>query len=452
MNLSGKQLEFRNTGPRSNPYRVLILLVLVVISMFAVRARQEEKIISPFEPTPTATRGASSFVLEGETHFAAGDLDKAIQSYLNAITLDDQNYQLWYELARIRAYSSQLLTTDAEQLTRLQEALEAVDQAIELAPEDSSAHAIRSFVLDWLADSSLVDDETASNYLTEAEQEAVQALQLDNTNTLALAYYAEILVDQQKWLQAEQYATQAVESNPDMMDVHRIMGYVKETLGDYLGAIESYEKAVEIMPNLTFLYIRIGLNYRVLAQRDTLNSPYYPIALEYFAKAATINEGLGIDDPIPYIALGKTYSQLGEFYAASLNVLHAVQIDPYSPDVYGQLGIVYFKARNYESAIDALKCAVRGCTAEESCAVRQCNAETDPAITIEGMPLTSSTEVYYYSYGSVLSAMHRPYKDLCTEAVEVLELVRLGFPDDQIAMDIVSSGEEICASYGIFPK
>ncbi len=451
MNLSGKQLEFRKTGARSNPARVMVLLLLVVISMFAIRAKLDQKIVSPYAPTPTATRGASSYVLEGETHFSAGDLDKAIQSYINAIALDDQNHQLWYELARIRTYSSQLLTTDEQQLARLQEALEAVDRAVELAPEDSSAHAIRAFVLDWLSSSSLITKEEAGAYLTQAEQEAVQALQLDNTNTLALAYYAEILVDQQKWTQAEQYINQAVERNPDSMDVQRIVAYTKESMGDYLGAIESYQKAVEIMPNLTFLYIRIGLNYRVLALRDSESSPYYPIALEYFAKAAAINEGLGVNDPIPYIALGKTYAQLGGFYAASLNMLHAVQIDPYSPDVYGQLGIVYFKSRNYESAIEALKCAIRGCTAEESCTVRQCNEETDPEIVITGMPLTDTTEVYYYSYGSVLAAMHRPYQDYCTEAVAILEMVRIAFPEDVNAQAIVQDGFSICASYNIYP-
>lgn len=452
MHLTGKQLEFRKTGARSNPVRFMILLSLAVVSMFVIRATQQNKLISPYAPTPTATRGASSFIMEGETYFRAGDLEKAIQSYLNAIAMDNRNAQLWYQLARIRTYSSQLLTTDEEQLTRMLEALEAADHAIELAPEDSNAHAIRAFVLDWLSSSSLATDEEVAGYLADSEQSIIQALTLDNTNTLALAYYAEILVDQLKWSQAEQYINQAIQNNPNSMDVHRIMGYVKESLGDYLGAIESYEKAVELMPNLTFLYIRIGLNYRVLAQRDTINSPYYPIALEYFAKAATINEGLGVNDPIPYIALGKTYAQLGEFYAASLNMQHAVQIDPYSPDVYGQLGIVYFKSRNYESAIEALKCALRGCTAEESCAIRQCDSATDPAIVIQGMPLTDTTLVYYYSYGSVLAAMHRPYQDYCTEAVAILELVRLGFPNDSVALSIVDDGLSICASYGIYPK
>jgi tetratricopeptide (TPR) repeat protein len=452
MNLTGKQLQLRKSRTRSNPFVILVLLILVVISMFALRGTITDEIISPFDPTVTPTRPSSSFVMEGETQFMTGDLNAAIQSYEDAIDLEPNNYQLWYELARIRTYSSSQLTTDEEQHQRLTLALEAADRAVELAPEDSTAHAIRSFVLDWLANPSLVGEDQVSTLRTEAEQEAVQALQLDNQNTLALAYYAEILVDQQKWLQAEQYAQQAVESNPNLMDVQRIRAYVKETLGDYTGAIESYEKAIELMPNFTSLYIQVGLNYRVLAQRDTaINSPYYDIALEYFEKAATINEQLGIQDPIPYLAIGKTYTQLGEAFIASLNVRHAVQINPYSPDVYGQLGIVYFQSRNYEGSIEALKCAVRGCNEAESCEVRRCDPETDAAISISGMPLTNTTVVYYYTYGSVLAAMHRPYDDKCTEAVQVLDIVRKGYGNDPTIMGIVNTSLEICASYGITP-
>ena len=450
MNLTGKQLIFHKEKTRFNPYRILALLILLLVAIFILRAMEEKTIASPFEATPIPTRAAVSFVLEGETHFMAGDLSKAIQSYQDAIQLDPTNHQLWYELARISTYSSSLLTTDAEQSERLLAAMEAADRAVELEPTDSTAHAVRAFVLDWLANPSLVGEEKAGSLRTEAEQEAVQALQLDNQNTLALAYYAEILVEQQKWLQAEQYAQQAVESNPKLMDVHRVQGYVRESLGDYIGAIEGYENAVKIMPNLTFLYIRIGLNYRVLAQKDTIpNSPYYDIALSYFEKAVYINEQLGIRDPIPYLAIGKTYTQLGEFFIASLNVRRAAQINPYSADVYGQLGIVYFKSRNYEGSIEALKCAVRGCTAEESCTVRRCDPATDPQIEIEALPLTNSTLVYYYTYGSVLAAMHRPYNDLCTEAVEVLGVVRNAYANDPLTMSIVETSESICASFGI---
>ena len=269
----------------------------------------------------------------------------------------------------------------------------------------------------------------------------MQALQLDNQNTLALAYYAEILLDQQKWNQANQYITQAIERDPTLMDVHRVNGIVMETFRDYNGAIKEYEKAAVITPNLTFLYISIGVNYRYLKQYDR--------ALEYFDKAARIDAQLQIKDPIPYVAIGKTYSQTGDFLAASLNMRKAITYNPYSPDLYGQLGIVYFHARNYETAILALKCAVRGCTAQESCDLRQCDPASDPQVTVQGMPLSANTVVYYYTYGSVLTGMHTPTDDKCTEAVKVLAEVRAKYAADVDIMSIVQANEQVCASFGI---
>jgi tetratricopeptide (TPR) repeat protein len=225
------------------------------------------------------------------------------------------------------------------------------------------------------------------------------------------------------------------------MDVHRVNAIVLETFRDYNGAIKEYEKAAEITPNLTFLYISIGSNYRFLKQYDR--------ALEYFDKAARIDAQLQIKDPIPYVAIGKTYSQTGDFLVASLNMRKALQYNPFSPDLYGQLGIVYFHARNYETAILALKCAVRGCTAQESCDLRQCDPATDPSVTVQGMPLSANTVVYYYTYGSVLTGMHTPTDDKCTEAVKVLAEVRVKYEGDADVMSIVQANEQVCASFGI---
>jgi tetratricopeptide (TPR) repeat protein len=295
-------------------------------------------------------------------------------------------------------------------------------------------------VLDWYSNPDISGDK-ASTYIVQAEQAANRAIQLDNTNALAQAYFAEILNDEQKWTQAGDYAAQALKRDPSLMDVHRVNALVQETLGNYGNAINEYKKAAEITPNLTFLYLSIGGNYRILKQ--------YPLALEYYAKAASINDSLGVKDPLPYIAIGKTYSQMGEFFIASVNMRKALQFNPESPDVYGQLGIVYFRSRNYESAIPALKCAVKGCTAQESCDVRRCDKTKDPVIVIQGMPLKSNTVVYYYTYGSVLAGMHRPTNDTCTEAVQILGLVRDGFGGDPVIINIIKPSEDICASYHI---
>ena len=120
------------------------------------------------------------------------------------------NASAWAELARIQTYSSNMLRNDTERLVRLEEAKASADRAVELAPDDSTVRAIRAFVLDWYAFNPLVTAEQRQDLLVEAEREASRAFQIDPENALALAYYAEILADEQKWTQAEKYAAQAV--------------------------------------------------------------------------------------------------------------------------------------------------------------------------------------------------------------------------------------------------
>lgn len=434
---------FRRAPNRSRPVVVLILLALLIPALFVLQdiqtKRANNEVVSPFEATATPTRTLDSYALEAQVQFDAGNLNAAIAAYQLAVQMDPNNGQFWAELARIQAYSSSLLTAETERAERMQEALASADQAVAVAPDSSLAHAIRAFVLDWKASYDQEAD-VRQRTLNDAEQEAIRALQLDATSALALAYYAEILVDQLKWAQAEQYIQRALERDDTLMDVHRVNGYVQESLSNYSGAIREYEKAAEINPRLTFLYISIGANLRQLGQHDR--------ALEYFAKAVDINKQIGVKDPIPYLSIAKTYSQMGEFFAAAANVRRALEFNPSSADIYGQLGIVYFKSRNYEGAIPALLCAVRGCDAATSCDVRFCDAGVDPSIEIQGLPLTINTAVYYYTYGSVLAGMHRQSNNYCEEAMKVLGEVRKAFSEDPTIITIIEPSEQICEGYG----
>ncbi len=435
---------------RSNLYRVFVLVLFILVGAWFTNQVNKGAITHPFLPTPTPTRTVRSFALEGEASFAVGKLEDAITAYQEAVRVDATNPEAWAKLARIQTYSSNLLTTDAQRQKRLQEALDSINQAIALAPDDSTVHAIRAFVLDWNASAVTTEDEKQS-LLIQAEQAAVRALTLDPHNVLAQAFYAEILVDQQKWSQAEQVILQAVQRDPSLMDVHRVHAYVLESTGSYLQAIEAYKQAIRINPNLTFLYISVGVNYRRLAFESTVKSErddLYETAMEYFAQAAKLNKQLEIKDPIPYIAIAKTYSQQGDFFAAALNIKKALEFDPANADIHGQLGIIYFKSRNYEGSIPALKCAVRGCTANESCQARfgsDCGAN-QIGVDVQAQALSPRTVVYYYTYGSVLAALSRPQQNYCPEAVVVLGQVRADFGGDPTIASIVDAGEQICFS------
>jgi tetratricopeptide (TPR) repeat protein len=442
--LTGKQPSFHRERRGTSFYRIILLLGLIIAGIWVMRMIQRRQIISPFLPTLTPTRVAESYFQEAQAYFDSGKLDDpsnatpgpgvpaindAIDAYKAALAEDPENALAWAELARIQAYSSNMLRNDTERQVRLEEANTSSTRAVQLAPDDSTVRAIRAFVLDWYAFNPLVPAKQRQDFLVEAEREASRAFQIDPENALALAYYAEILADEQKWTQAEKYAAQAVTLNGTLMDTHRVYAYVLETLGKYNSAIQQYQEAARISPNMTFLYVRIGQNFR-----EGIRNP--DRALDYFDRAAKINQNLGVQNPLPYIEIARTYTQIGQFFAASINGEKALQMDPTSAQTYGQLGIIFRRARNYEGAMSLLKCAVVGCTASEN---------EMGKVDVQGLPLSSITVAYYYvEYGTNLAFLSRPNENYCPQAREVLAKVRLAYPDDTTLMAIAEDSEGIC--------
>ncbi len=445
--LSRRKLTFREKRDPSS-YRILLWMFLILAGLWmTLQLNRKDGAVQPlFLPTPTPTRTAQSYLMEAQAYFQAGQIDlpdsedDAIGAYKRAIRQEPGNVQARVELARLLTYSSSLLPTTEERRARLEEARRYIEEAAQLAPDDSNVHAVRAFVLDWSANPALAGDQ-AENLLYEAEQAAAKAIQLDPNNPLALTFYAEILMDEQKWDDAQANIEQAVQRAPDLMDAYRVYGYVLESQQAYNAAIQQYLKASEIAPNLTFLYLSIGLNYRTLALKASTTAAanaLYAQALEYFAKAADINASLGIRDPLPYLHIAKTYSQMGEFFVAARNAEKALDYDPTDANTYGQLGIIYVKSRNFEGALPVLKCAVQGCTAEEN------EQATGHAVAIQPLYLSSTGVAYYYlQYASVLAAL-----DQCAEALPVLEQVNQVYPEDPVIQGIIQENYAIC---GISP-
>jgi tetratricopeptide (TPR) repeat protein len=313
---------------------------------------------------------------------------------------------------------------------------------------------VRAFALDWYAGFNryiLSNPEEAARLTTEAEQAVTKAILLDETNALAQVFRAEIMIDQQRWDQAESAMNAALQREPNMWDAHRVRGLFLEYQGYYQESIEAFERAVELAPNMTFLYIKLGMSYRNMALNTAppANKRLYETAIDKFAQAVDLNKQLGVEDPLPYLGIGRTYAQLGEFYISSLNMNTALQINPYNADVYAQLGMVYRQARNYEDAITALGCAVDGCSADVTCNLRGCDPELDPPIVIEGMELNGLTVVYYYTYASLLAGMYLPRdvrrSSYCDDSTRLIQEIRTStYANEQIILDILAESEFIC--------
>ncbi len=529
MRLTGERLKLSQDRGRSNPWRILALLVLIAGGFLLVRAERQGDVQPLFSATPTATRTGASYADEAKAHFFAGDLENSIEAYKHAVRVAPEDAALWAMLARAQTYSSDLLTTLDLRRERLEEARASIDRAIEVNPDNTFAYAIRTLVYDWSASSEVKDIITAGDtvrvsatigeggqisanvielegaggdeipalgvetetnlrfsglvestgdenwvisgrtvyltpltvireknrkdaFLTEAQQAAVRASQLAPENFLASAFRAEVYVDQGDVRQAADYAETAVDlalekgiERQFLMDIYRVYGTVLENQGFYRSAIEAYQDAANITPNFTLLYLRIGNNYRALSDFDT--------ALTYYDKAAKINSQLGIEDPTPYLAIGNTYARQGEFFIAALNIERALDIDPSNPNIYGRLGSVYFRARNYESAIPVLKCAVSGCDKPETgdllCELKiyLCDPGSEIASEIGenvvGLTLSDASVEYYYTYGSALT-FYAEEKDACEKAEAIFSELITVYGRDPIVAAIVEEGRLVC--------
>ena len=112
-------------------------------------------------------------------------------------------------------------------------------------------------------------------------------------------------------------------------------------------------------------------------------------------KLSPLTRQLGVEDPKPYLNLASTYTQMGEFFAAALNVRTALDMRPDDANIYGRLGLVYHRSRNYESCnAGFLQCVVKGCDASVSCEVRSATRKW-MSIVIEG-PLAAFASILLF--------------------------------------------------------
>jgi hypothetical protein len=123
--LVGKRPTFHRSQQRSNSYRIMLWLFLIMGGLWMLLQVQRGEVEPLFSPTPTPTRVFNSYIQEARAYFDSGKIDDpnsendAIDTYRLALLVDPDNSEIWAELARIQTYSSSLLSTTQEVKARL---------------------------------------------------------------------------------------------------------------------------------------------------------------------------------------------------------------------------------------------------------------------------------------------------------------------------------------------
>jgi tetratricopeptide (TPR) repeat protein len=406
MYLKGSKWNLRKKRRRSNPWRIVLLLVLIAIVVFFwqtyVPAAQPL-----FVPTPTPTRSSASYVLEGENLFTAGKLEAAEEAYLQAIAADPREIAHYVELARVRVFAGEY--TDAENAAR---------DALVIDSDSALAHAMLGWALDFNA-STINDTLERETMLAEALTEAERALDLNPNAPEVRSVYAEVLIDNNinAYEEALESARAAVALDNTSLMAQRALAYVWERTGNPQLALESYQAARNLNPNLPSLHIDIGNMLRVLSDIEG--------AKESYLKAIT----LAPTDPLPLTLLVQLYANVGDYGVASQYAQQAVTLDPSNPRLRGNLGRMYYHNGLFEEAVSQFELAIRGGTSPEG-------------DFVEGLPLNNSdTRVleYYYTYGLALAKL-----GVCADAVEIFKVILQAAPDDEIAVFNAEEGLVLC--------
>ncbi len=407
MYLSGSKWNMRKKRRRSNPWRILLLLVLIAAALYVERF-VIPTIPTPFIPTPTPTRSPATFLLEAETLFQAGKLDQAETAYYEAVEANPLEASYFVDLARLQIFAG-----------KYDKAEESASNALLLEPNSALANAVYGWVLDFKAIDA-PDQETRLDLLSQAFDKVAEAMEIDPNSALVLAFYAEVLIDYDigRYEEAIQTAQSAVGIDPTIMEAHRAMGYVWESTGNYERAIDSYEAALRIHNNLPILHIALGNMYQALGDID--------LAVDSYLRAVALDPTN--PDPLNRIALAE--ARVGNYGIASQYAADAVDKDPDNPRLHGNLGRMYYRNGEIENAIEALRLAVQG-------------GITEDGVVVQGLPLNDPNDErvveFYYTYGLALAKGEQ-----CNLANQIFQLLLNVKPDDEVVIANAQEGLVIC--------
>ena len=304
---------------------------------------------NPFEATPTVTRSPESFVTEAEALYTEGKLPQAIDAYKSAINTSPENPLLYISIARAQVFAGQY-----------DDAVSNAKNALLLSPNNARAYAVLGWALDF--------QEGKNSEALDAIQKAIE---IDPNDPVAHAYYAEILVDSGLFENLEKAAEEsrkAIGLNPNLLETRRARGYILEATGNYEEAIREYEAAIAINSNISTLYIELGRNYRFLQAYDK--------AITAFTRANTLNP----PDPLPDYLISRTHATTGAYAQALQYAEQAVKNDPTNARLRGNYGVMFHRNLFWPEAVEQLNLAIHGGRTEEGLEIVGIPLSDDPNV------------------------------------------------------------------------
>ena len=113
-------------------------------------------------------------------------------------------------------------------------------------------------------------------------------------------------------------------------------------------AVQAFQEALKLDPDLAEAHFRLGLGYEALGKREESEAEYKK-AVETYKKYLADHE----DDAEAHYDLGQTYAGLGQYSDAIREYRQATKLKENDPDIYYDLGVAHTNLAQYDAAAAA---------------------------------------------------------------------------------------------------
>ena len=274
----------------------------------------------------TFEQNALHLIDEGHAHEANGQIDEAMQCYLDAIRCAPK-------LAHAHLNHGNILLAKGD----LEGALEAFNIAIKLKPDYAEAHCSLGIALKELGQM----DDAVNSYKRAI---ALNPDLFEARNNLVLIsndnfYRGNLLASKGDLESAVVIYRQALEINPDFAEVHCNLGLANQELGLLDEAVAHYRLALEIKPDLAEAHSNLGSALHKLGDFENAVASYrHAVNLQPDFVEAHCNLGLALQ-------------KIGQVDSAIASYRRALELKPDHAEAYSNLGLALQSIGQLDGAI-----------------------------------------------------------------------------------------------------
>jgi predicted O-linked N-acetylglucosamine transferase (SPINDLY family) len=298
---------------------------------------------------PSTENAADSILREAQELHQQGQFEKAQEILLEVLEKDFKNAKAIYLLGLI-----------AFQKSRYLEAIELIQMAINIRPDDVSFHLTCG------------DSYFELNQIEVALECYDRAINLDAKNVAAYYNKGRALKGLKKFEAALLSYERALEINPNLFEAYYNRGNLLKELNRFNDALSSYDRAIALKPTLAIAHLNRGVVLKELNQFVNALACYekaielqpdyaeaysnrgmalielnqFQAAVESYEKAIAFNPSIGEF----YYNLGNAYKSQKLLAAAIENYGKAISLRPDSSQAFYNLGNTLIEIRDYEGA------------------------------------------------------------------------------------------------------